>query len=126
MKQNSYTGPDRRSKPKEKDRLVIITLIGNVLVWCMFVIAMILFHIGKPELVTGVQKFWGVEGREHWLSAQLFWLTALLTLCITLSVILLFLRKLRSRRKNESIAANLVFLALIAGAFLVWVYQMMP
>ena len=123
---SDWDGVERRNKPKVKDWLYRMTMAGNAVVWLLFISAMMVFHFARPELQSGVARFWGETVRTEWDTGLTLWLYGLLLICALFSIVLIFLRKQRSRRKNESQAANLIILAAIACGFIVWIRYMMP
>ena len=118
-----WDGIDRRQTPKTKDLLYRFVIAGNVLVWLVFVGAMTVFHYARPEQISGVQRFWGITGREEWHASLTVWLLSLLAICTLLSAVLIFLRKQRNRRKNESWFSNLTFLGLVCVGFTVFILR---
>lgn len=122
---SEWDGIDRRSKPKDKDWFYLFTLVGNGVVWLLFVGAMMVFHFARPELESGLSRFWGEPVRQEWDAELTGWLYVMLFVCALSSILLIFLRKHRSRRKNESQAANLIILATVALGFLFWIHQTM-
>lgn len=117
-----WDGIDRRSTPIEKDHFYRIMIGVNILVWLVFVAAMLVLHYARPDFITGLQRFWGIPGREAWLSSLQIWLLALLGVCIALSLIVIYMQFKRTRRKNETLGINAVVLSLIATSALVWIY----
>lgn len=122
---SEWDGINRRNKPKDKDRFYLITLVGNGIVWLLFVASMMIFHFARPELESGLSRFWGESVRQEWDAELTGWLYGMLFVCALSSILLIFLRKQRSRRKNESTAANLIILAVVALGFLFWIHQAM-
>lgn len=120
-----WDGVNRRSKPKVQDWLYRVTVAGNAVVWLLFISAMMVFHFARPELESGVSRFWGETVRQEWDADLTIWLYGLLFICALCSVVLIFLRKQRSRRKHESPAVNLMILTAVAFGFLFWIHQMM-
>ncbi len=111
--------PERRQTRRIDDTFYRVVLGLNVLCWLGLVVALILFHFARPELVTGVQEYWGVKARTQWsetLSAYLIWV---LRLCLGLSLLTLLLRVRRTRRKGDSFGVNLVILMLISAVSLI-------
>ncbi|TBX23192.1 hypothetical protein TK45_07400 [Bowmanella sp. JS7-9] len=88
----------------------------------MFIIASIIFHFARPELQTGVQRFWGIETRAEWNATLLPYLQGLLAICVLLSLAGTVLRRVRARRATDSSWSNVVFLLFAAGSglMLIW------
>ena len=59
-------GEDRRKKSREKDTYYQVVITLNSLVWLALVVCLLLFHFARPEMVSGVQQFWGIDGRTSW------------------------------------------------------------
>lgn len=118
-----WDGVDRRTTSKKHDFLYRLSRVGNVISWVLFVSGLVVLHYARPERITGLQRYWGVTGREEWDAALLPWLYGLFALCLLFSVSMLFLHKRRSRRENEKWASSLIILIVIASAFVAWVYQ---
>ncbi len=110
-----WDGVERRHKPVQQDWLFRMTVVGNVVVWLVFLAALIYFHNARPEFVSGVQRFWGVPGREQWLASGSSTMFLLLCICCVMSLVLIFMRHKRSRRSRDTIAINLLFLVLVTG-----------
>lgn len=125
--QTAFEGQNRRHTPRSHDKFYQIVLALNVLAWVIFVISLIVFHYARPELISGVQEFWGMEGRSDWSDSLSFYLIGLLQLCTLLSVIVLLLRRKRSRRKQDYFGINVVILLAISLTVLVWIlYEILP
>lgn len=118
-----WDGVDRRTTSKKHDFLYRLSRVGSILSWIFFVSGLVVFHYARPERISGVQRYWGVTGREEWNDVLLPWLYALFTLCTVFSILMLMLRKYRSRRENENWASGLLFLVVVASAFIGWVYH---
>lgn len=123
MNDKKWDGVDRRHIPKQKDIFYRLVMAGNILVWFLFVGALTLYHYARPEQISGVQRFWGVTGREEWNTSLTIWLLSLLAVCALVSTVLVIMRRQRNRRKNESWFSNLTFLALVCIGFAVFVLK---
>jgi uncharacterized membrane protein YqjE len=80
------------------------------------------FHYARPELISGVQEYWGVEGRENWSMTLSFYLMFLLSISTFMSLVVLILKRKRSRRRNDYMGINIVILFIIAASSLTWIY----
>lgn len=125
QEQSSYEGQDRRKTPRTEDTFYRVVLAINVVAWLVFLAAMIVFHYARPELVTGVQNYWGVEVRQSWSQSLTFYLLALLVGCVSLSGLTLVMKRRRNRRKNDYMGLNVIFLLLLASTGLAWIYAEM-
>jgi glucan phosphoethanolaminetransferase (alkaline phosphatase superfamily) len=112
---------NRRKTPRSHDKFYQIVLGLNIVAWVVFVAALVVFHYARPELISGVQEYWGVVGRQDWAKSLSFYLLLLLGLCTILSLALLFLRKLRTRRQSDYFGINVVILLVITVTVLVWI-----
>lgn len=119
--ENQWQGENRRTTPCSGDKFYRIVNGINLFAWVIFVAAMIVFHYARPELISGVQEFWGVEGRTDWSTTLSFYLILLLALCTGLGVTSAVMRRQRSRRKNDFFGINLLILLVIAVSSLVWI-----
>ena len=112
-----WDGIDRRRIPKHEDVIYRIVVAGNVLLWLVFLGALTVFHYARPEQISGVQRFWGIAGREEWHPGLTMWLLSLLAISTLLSTILIVMHTHRNRRKHESSVGNLMFLGVLSVAF---------
>ncbi|TDF41339.1 hypothetical protein EYS14_00300 [Alteromonadaceae bacterium M269] len=117
-----WDGLDRRQTKATDDTLFRVMVGCNILGWIVFVAAMMVFHYARPEFISGVQQFWGIEGREHWESSLSAVLVLLLSICVFFSLATLVLKSRRARRKFDSIGVNLILLTIIASASLIGIY----
>ena len=119
--QEPWQGENRRKTPRTDDKLYRMVVGINLFAWLLFVVALIVFHYARPELVSGLQEYWGVDVRTDWSDTLSFYLILLLCLCIVLATITLILKRRRSRRKGDFFGVNVGFLLAITLAGLVWV-----
>lgn len=116
---------DRRQTPASKEPLFRIMVVLNIVAWFSLLAALILFHYARPEFISGVQKFWGVEGRIYWSEAHIGGLLATLQVCLGLSLVSMLLRLRRNRRKTDSFGVNLFILVAITTISLITIYTTM-
>lgn len=110
---------DRR-KTSHGDTLFYKAMLGiNILAWGGLVIVLILFHYARPEFITGVQQYWGVEGDNTWTMSYVDAMIVLLRACLVLTLVSTVMRVRRSRRKNDSFGINLIILMLIVATSLI-------
>ncbi|WP_296053120.1 hypothetical protein [uncultured Alteromonas sp.] len=112
-------GQERRKKSREQDTYYQVVVTLNSLAWLSLVICLILFHFARPEMVSGVQQFWGIEGRTSWAPQYIDALIMLLQGCLVTSLLTMFLRSRRNRRKTDRYGVNLFILAGISSLSLV-------
>jgi hypothetical protein len=94
----------------------------NVLGWFVFIGALLVFHDARPEFVSGVQEFWGIEGRQGWSKTLTFYLACLLSLCLVISVTVLIMKRQRNRRDKDHFGINGYVLLLTAVSSLIILY----
>lgn len=87
-----------------------------VLAWVLFILALLLVHYARPEMDTGLVRYWDIEIRGDWHPALTNWLQAMLYGTALLSAISLVLNRLRLRRKDDRLHFNLVILLLASIA----------
>lgn len=121
-KESNWQGENRRNTPRIGDKFYQTVMILNVIAWVVFIAAMVVFHYARPELVSGVQEYWGMEGREDWSMTLSFYLISLLSLSTFLSFTVLVLKRARSRRRHDYMGVNIVILLIIAASSLIWIY----
>lgn len=110
---------DRRKKPRSQDTLFRLVVGLNILSWAVLVASLIVFHFARPDFISGVQAYWGVEGRSHWSQQHVDSLITLLQVCLVSTLVSLILRSKRNRRKNDAYGINLFILAGISLVSLV-------
>lgn len=113
---------NRRKLPRENEMLFKTLVALNVIGWCVFLAALIVFHYARPEFVSGVQAFWGVTGRQQWLSSLSMYLVILLFVCVLISVLVLILKRQRNRREHDYYGINGYVLMFTAVSSLVILY----
>lgn len=124
--QSTWQGENRRKTPRSHDRFYQIVLGLNIFAWVVFVAALIVFHYARPELISGVQEYWGVEGRQDWSRSLSVYLLILLAICNALSLLVLVFRRFRTRRQNDYFGINVVILLAISITVLIWIISDMP
>jgi len=114
---------DRRKKERKKDLLYRIVVALNILAWLFLIGALILLHYARPEFITGVQNYWGIEGREFWLEDKLSSLLTVLQTCLIITIVTIILRSRRNRRKTDRFGINILILLIISIVSLVTIYM---
>ncbi|MBT0587626.1 hypothetical protein [Alteromonas oceanisediminis] len=107
------SGRDRRELPRIQDRVYQVAVTLNILAWVALVAALVMFHFARPELVTGLQSFWGVDGRENWSKDHALALNYLLQGALVMTLVSLWLNRKRSRREHDHTGVNLFILVVI-------------
>lgn len=113
---------ERRLMVASKELLFRIIVIFNITAWISLLVALVLFHYARPEFISGIQKFWGVEGRVYWSKEHIDGLLATLQVCLGLSLTSMILRVRRNRRKTDSFGVNLFILVAITIVSLITIY----
>lgn len=116
-----WQGENRRKKPRSHNKFYRFVLGLNVFAWVVFVAALIVFHYARPELISGVQEYWGGEGRQDWSYSLSYYLLALLGFCTSISLSVLILRKFRNRRQNDYFGINVIILLIVSVTVLIWI-----
>ncbi|MFT6776134.1 MAG: uncharacterized membrane protein YhaH (DUF805 family) [Paraglaciecola sp.] len=125
MKNLDYTlkyVQNRRKLPRENDKFFQCMVFVNVLGWFVFIGALLVFHDARPEFVSGLQAFWGVQGRQEWSKTLTMYLVGLLLLCVIISAIVLVMKRRRNRRKKDHFGINGYVLMVTAVASLIILY----
>ena len=114
--------PNRRKVPRENDRFFQCMVFINVLGWFVFIGALLVFHDARPEFVSGVQAFWGIEGRQEWSKTLTIYLVGLLSLCVLIGVTVLVMKRKRNRRDKDHFGINGYVLMVTAVSSLIILY----
>lgn len=118
----SYLFNERRLSARSNDLFYRFIVTLNIISWVLLIISLLVFHYARPEFITGVQVFWGIDGREFWSKPHLQQLLILLQSCLGLSLVTMLMRTRRNRRKNDSFGTNLLILFSITGLSLLVLY----
>jgi len=113
---------ERRRQSRKHDLLYRLVVGLNIVAWIVLVGALILFHYARPEFITGVQTYWGIDGRNFWSESHLSDLLSLLQVCLFITVFTILLRSRRNRRKTDRFGINILILLVIVIVSLVTLY----
>ena len=116
MKSDSH---DRRVIPRNKDGFYRFIVTVNFISWLVLIAALIAFHFARPEMITGLQTYWGIEGRTTWSQDHVDILVLLLQICLGMTLVTMLLRARRNRREEDNYGVNLFILAGISVISLV-------
>lgn len=105
---------ERRSVDRAQTPFFKVVIGINILAWVSMVAVLVLFHYARPEFITGLQKYWGIEGDTSWSESHLSAMTIMLQVCVVLSLVSIVMRAKRNRRKTDSFGVNLFILIAIA------------
>lgn len=110
---------ERRSTPKSRTLFYKVMLALNILAWIGLVIALVLFHYARPEFISGLQLYWGIEGDESWSQVHMTAMIYMLLICLGLTLLSLFMRVKRTRRQKDRFGVNLIVLLVIVAISLI-------
>ena len=110
---------ERRSTPRSKTPFYKVMLGLNIFGWVGMVVVLILFHYARPDFISGVQQYWGIEGDASWSQSHLSAMTIMLQVCLIVSLVSIVMRARRNRRRTDSFGANLIILFAIAAISLI-------
>jgi heme/copper-type cytochrome/quinol oxidase subunit 2 len=113
---------NRRKLTRENDKFFQTMVFINVLGWFVFIGALLVFHDARPEFVSGVQAFWGIEGRQEWSKTLSMYLVGLLSVCVIISVTVLLMKRRRNRRDKDYFGINGYVLMVTAVSSLIILY----
>lgn len=113
---------DRRKISRQHDTFYRIVVGLNIVAWGLLIGALVLLHYARPEFITGVQNYWGIEGRDFWSQEHLADLLRLLQICLFITVFTIILRSRRNRRKTDRFGVNILILLTISIVSLVTIY----
>ncbi|GAB2914475.1 hypothetical protein [Rheinheimera gaetbuli] len=93
-----------------------------IIAWLLFVLALVVAHYARPEMDTGLVRYWGIEVRTDWRPKLTLYLQYMLWATAALSGVSLLLNYLRSRRRNDHLHLNIILLLLSCAGFLLYLY----
>jgi heme/copper-type cytochrome/quinol oxidase subunit 2 len=120
--QTSKPIKNRRKSSREHDRFFQCMVFINVLGWFVFIGALLVFHDARPEFVSGLQAFWGIERRQEWSKTLTMYLVGLLSICVVISVMVLLMKRRRNRRDKDHFSINGYVLMVTAVLSLIILY----
>lgn len=95
-----------------------------ILAWLVFIVAIVLIHYARPELDTGLVRYWQLDIRQDWHPQLTLWLHYLLWVTAGLSGVSLVFNRLRARRKEDRLHFNLVLLLLTSIALVLYLMRL--
>jgi hypothetical protein len=113
---------ERRQKSRSEDILFRAAVGLNLFAWALLLVALIVFHYARPDFITGLQNYWGIDGRDFWHNSKLNWLLILLETCLLMSFFTVIIRARRNRRKADHFGMNLLVLLIISFISLATLY----
>ena len=78
--------------------------------WLLFVLAMVLAHYARPEMDTGLVRYWGIDIRDEWHPTLTACLKYFLVAAACASGLSIVLNRLRLRRRSDHLHLNIVLL----------------
>lgn len=114
---------ERRKISRKQDTFYQLVVGLNIVAWIFLIASLILLHYARPEFITGVQNYWGIEGREIWSKDHLDDLLSLLQICLFTTIATVILRSRRNRRKADRFGVNVLILLVISITSLVVLYM---
>ncbi|AWL11807.1 hypothetical protein HMF8227_01329 [Saliniradius amylolyticus] len=116
---------ERREAPKTRDPVLKLLIVLSILGWSVFVLALVLFHYARPELITGLITYWKLQVREHWLESYSVYLIITVVLTFIISAAGTVIRRKRIRRRGDAIWLNLPVLLVISVMFILYLFKHM-
>lgn len=110
---------ERRSTPRSQTPFYKVMLALNIVGWVGMVVVLVLFHYARPDFISGVQQYWGIEGDTTWSESHLSAMTIMLQVCLFVTLVSIIMRARRNRRRSDSFGINLFILLAIAGISLI-------
>lgn len=110
---------ERRSTPRSQTPFYKVMLALNIVGWVGMVVVLVLFHYARPDFISGVQQYWGIEGDTTWSESHLSAMTIMLQVCLIVTLVSIIMRARRNRRRSDSFGVNLFILLAIAGISLI-------
>ncbi|HAT41774.1 MAG TPA: hypothetical protein DCS87_08605 [Rheinheimera sp.] len=93
-----------------------------VIGWVLFVVALGITHLARPEMNSGLVRYWDIQIRDYWDPARTAQLIYLLWWCCAVSLASISLNQFRLRRRTDRQQYNTVILLLISLAALSYFY----
>lgn len=111
--------PDRRKGP---DWMVQTFHWLAVVGWVLFVVALGFIHMARPEMNSGLVRYWNIPIRDFWDPSRTSQLIYLLWWCCGVSLASISLNQFRLRRRGDRQHYNTVLLLLISLGALSFFY----
>ena len=117
-----WDGIERRKGP---DWIDVGINVLNIVAWCVFIVALIIFDQARPEREYFVHQMANetVEIRKHWLEGLRNWLMISLNACVLISAVTLIMNRFRLKRRDDRKRYGMYMLIVVCLAFLAAVYQ---
>lgn len=106
-----WNGIERRRGSDWRIRLLRVLTLAS---WLLYIVCLLLFHFARPEMNTGIARYYGVSVRHHWDPLYSETLLYLIWLCSGLSLVSLLMGIGRGRRCTDTRRYNLMLLTIVA------------
>ena len=90
--------------------------------WVLFIIGLVIAHYARPEMDTGLVRYWDIEISTDWRPGLTAYLRIMLWLVIISSGVSLTLNRMRLRRQGDHLHFNVVILLLSSLGLLLYLY----
>jgi hypothetical protein len=90
--------------------------------WLLFIASLVVAHYARPELDTGIVRYFGIEIRSDWHPMLTSYLQYMLWVVTLLSGFSLLLNRLRLRRRGDHLHFNIILLLLTSIGLLTYLY----
>jgi hypothetical protein len=111
----------KAADPQEACIRVRILAWLAIISWLIFIVALVVFHYGRPEQSYGVLQYFGIIVRADWIPDLRHWYQSLLRICCGLSLVSLLVNHSRVKTKNR-VRFNTVLLLLVTLTLLLISY----
>lgn len=109
-----WDGVERRKGPDWRIRLLQAVAI---LAWLSFIAGLMLFHLARPEMNSGIVRYYEIEIRQFWDPAYTGPLLYFVWISCVLSLVSLVANRKLSRRIYDARRYNLILLTVITVSF---------
>lgn len=108
-----WDGVDRRHGIDWRIRALRTAAVAS---WVLFIVCLILFHFARPEMNSGIARYYGVTIRSEWNFAYTGPLLYGIWFCAGLSFLSFLVGLKRSRRAEDTRRYNLILLTTMTVA----------
>ena len=112
-----------KERRKGPDLIVRLVYWSSLIGWILFIIALMVSHEAKPEMNTGLVRYWQIPIRSEWNEALMPAMLGLLWWSCITSLISIGLNRLRLRRRHDQVRSNAIILLVVALGALSYFYS---
>lgn len=94
-----------------------------LIAWILFLGSLLVTHFAKPEMDTGLVRYWNIEIRADWHPQLTYYLQYMLWGALIISGISLLMNRMRLKRRSDHLHFNILLLLLSSAALLLYVYR---